>query len=872
MQTNQYTLLKMPLTELIENNFDIAPDRDYEIQNDYLVKQSPSLLFDQIERIRGAFSSHISEVILIVAQKSPKSEKHLKYILDNGFKYNSILYRRFGKSASQAKEGITAFVCESIYDELYKISQMDIEATDCVISKYESQRGLLFSSCNIIRDYTPNIVIVGEYEHTLKNRLIKYISESEKEYTDKKTGEAKKYTAYEIKEGLKDIKLSPFDGCGCHEHEFTGQISSQLGLSYEAAGFQIRMPFMKGYSAYVPFRKIFKEWGVKYITDIYGHKHNIDSIDCIWNISMFKGHSIFREKYGTDAWKMYMRTFNKYRFKLGISKYSHHIDSLNKYTRMNFQYLQCLDLWNEKYIKSYENNKADGYDILNPDNDGKIISLAKYTTGLFEKIINGSKFYTYKFMGITDTDACNPESIYLKAALINDIMLSDPAVRQFIYRKLKKLIDEAKIGKIYCQGFYHTGIGDMIGYLQYAAGKNPFGCLKANELYSGNFEAGDIISLRSPIVDPSEVNKTTIVHNSVTDKWFSHFKNQDIVMFNMHDLSAPMQGGADFDGDIFLLCSEKTVIDSKIEKNIILDINDKKAAEKKPYTIENITQYEIMTRDSRIGEITNAATSIENKYTTNEEIKKLYSDYSSLLRIYQGKEIDFLKTGFRMHMNSALRKHMKRLPYFLLYNYPDKLKTYKKLSEKNKKAKNDDEKIPLNAYRSPSPMNELCDYICTWEKKNILWNKESIRLSDIQKLIINDRLSLDDRQIIRKIRRLINEYAEELRNYTASLKDNDSREAKKLHMDMLTDKYRKKLSDEIDANEETTANYVIKVSYGSLSISKSLAWHVCGEYIIKNLTEKSGQKHSVTITEAQENVKTDYEYLGKYYYFNEGND
>ena len=43
-----------------------------------------------------------------------------------------------------------------------------------------------------------------------------------------------------------------------------------------------------------------------------------------------------------------------------------------------------------------------------------------------------------------------------------------------------------------------------------------------------------------------------------------------------------------------------------------------------------------MTRDNRIGEITNVATSIENRYTTNEDIKKLYSDYSSLLRIFQG--------------------------------------------------------------------------------------------------------------------------------------------------------------------------------------------------------------------------------------------
>ena len=38
------------------------------------------------------------------------------------------------------------------------------------------------------------------------------------------------------------------------------------------------------------------------------------------------------------------------------------------------------------------------YDILNSDNDGRIIQLAKYTTNLFERIIKGDKFYTYKLV------------------------------------------------------------------------------------------------------------------------------------------------------------------------------------------------------------------------------------------------------------------------------------------------------------------------------------------------------------------------------------------------------------------------------------------------------------------------------------------
>ena len=49
-----------------------------------------------------------------------------------------------------------------------------------------------FSSCTLIRDYMPNIVIIGEYEKTLQNQLIKYVVEREKEFVDKETGKTKK--------------------------------------------------------------------------------------------------------------------------------------------------------------------------------------------------------------------------------------------------------------------------------------------------------------------------------------------------------------------------------------------------------------------------------------------------------------------------------------------------------------------------------------------------------------------------------------------------------------------------------------------------------------------------------------------------------
>ena len=76
----------------------------------------------------------------------------------------------------------------------------------------------------------------------------------------------------------------------------------------------------------------------------------------------------------------------------------------------------------------------------------------------------------------------------------------------------------------------------MIGYLQYAVGLEPIGCLKERELYSGNFDVGDIISFRSPLVDPSEVNKVKIVIQELRKKHPYEEPAIDIIPLNHLDL------------------------------------------------------------------------------------------------------------------------------------------------------------------------------------------------------------------------------------------------------------------------------------------------------------------------------------------------
>ncbi len=850
----QYTLVKLPIQLIIDSDCQVLLSQEEEA--DYLIAQGDSLLFDQIQRLRGIPQKHIPELILVTAKKSPKIIPKLREILAHGFVYNGRRYLRFGKSASQSKDGITAFVSKDIFEPLYQISQLDLPVKECVISKYEAQRCLLFSSCTLIPDFMPRIVIIGEYQKTLQNQYIRYIVTRQKNIIDSNTGELKTITVRETAEGYRDIPLSPFDGCGCHELEFALKTSEVLGLDYTAAGTQVRLPFLKGFSVCVPFRQILSEMGIHEIQDIYGTVHKIQDIDCIWNVTMFKGHSMFQEAFGSEAWNTYLSVLEKYSFKLGISKYSHHKKDISLKARMNFQYLQCLDLWDENYINHIEHKT--NYDILSPESEGKIQKLARYTTDLFEKIIKGDEFYSMMFLGCSQSG--NSRGRYLEAVQINRRMLKDPAVRQFLYYRLKKQINDAKLGKVYADGFYHTIVGDMAGYLEFAAGKDPKGALAAGEFYAPSLPQGEALSFRSPLVDPSEVNQVQLISNPVLEQCFSHLKDQDIAMINMYDLSLPQQGGADCDGDAVFLCHDPALLGTRISKPVIIDIEDKAAARRRPYTPENLIDYEIATRDSRIGEITNCATSIENKLAKDEETARRYQDMASLLRIIQGKEIDSIKTGIRWHLNSSLRYHLKKLPWFLLHNYPKKLKTYEQIQQKNKEIKNPADRLPLPAYFSPSPMNELCSYICSWEKQKLLWDNTA---ADNRDILLNHKYSLADRKILREVRHIINDYHSALRELLSRLGEEQT-EQNFSEINLLTETYQKKLLnlDETCSKEEL-ANYVIKACYSNASMGKQLAWGGFGDYILQNLRENSPKSDSFTIQETA--PLEGMEYLGKYY-------
>lgn len=845
-----FSLTKIKIQQIISSKFNLVMNEEELIK--HKISQQDTPLFRQLALIREEDTDHIDELIFVEAKHNKKRKPYLTALLYEGFTFNGKLYKRFGKSSSQAKDGITIFIREDFYEEMMRRSQLDVQIDKCVVSKYESYRNLILSSCMMVEEDLPNIVIIDEYEKTLHDQYVRYVDENIVEYQSP-SGEIKKGTRREIKEGITDVKLSPFDGFGVHNKATSKTFKKYLPKNNKSILFQIRLPFMKGVSVEVDFTSYFKENGVTEIKDVFGKVHNVENIDCIWNVSMWKGYGYFKKAFGDEAWDKYLEKVRKYDYKIGISKYNHSIREIDIFSRMNFQYLQCLNLSNPRYIEQFK-NKDFTYDVLDPSNEGKIGQLAKYTTDLFEKIISGDKFYTLKFLGINDTDdSSNPslESKYIKAILTNDSMLKDPSIKKMIKRKLDKAIQQAKYGKIYVEGFYHTVVGDIIGYLEYAGGNfNPVGCLKEGEFYADTIGFGDCVSMRSPLVDPSEVNKVKLTRNKQTNKYLSHFKNKDIVMINMYDLSMQIQGGMDMDGDSVFLTNNPIILESKIDLPTVVDIADKQTSNPVEYNMHSINVYELNSRDSRIGEITNIATSILSQYTEDEKWLKINKDNVAMLRLYQGKEIDYLKTGFRWIISKNLRKYLKQLPFFLLYNYPKKLKVYNNIREINKDNEAEN-RIPYNAFRSPSPMNELADYINAWEKKVMGWDKTLLKNDDI---LIDPTVQLTNKNTMREIKRIYNQFDEEIREYID--------EGKKI--DSLVKVYEGKLY-ELEINRKLLSNYCIKTAYKSLSTSKTLCWLLFGEDMINNLQTNTDKREACVIRFTNKDDEAAKEFLGKYY-------
>lgn len=202
---------------------------------------------------------------------------------------------------------------------------------------------------------------------------------------------------------------------------------------------------------------------------------------------------------------------------------------------------------------------------------------------------------------------------------------------------------------------------------------------------------------------------------------------------------------------------------------------------------------------------------------------------------------------------------MKQIPYFLLFNYPKKMNSYIKAQKKNKELP-EGEKVKTNAYHSCSPLNELCEYICRWEKQKLIWDNST---ANTGVLLMDTKVLMNDRDLMMKLKRLNNEFSVEWREWLFMKDNNES-----IDLNIVLNKYKDKMF-EIMEDRHILANYFIKICYDSVNTNKTLCWYAFGDEMIKNLRMNSPKEKSISICEVSQYQEGSFEFLGKYYQISE---
>lgn len=781
--------------------------------NEHKKLQQDNLLFRQIRLVTGdndKFNKYIIFVECSKVKQSNSTEKadKLKEILKNGFIINGVKYVICESSSSMTRNAILSFIDYKIKFKIDEIIKMGNYVDDTVISKYRAYRGLMLSSCFIMENYTPKIIVTKEFDNLIKDVRIRYLADEWSQFNNER-GEVIKYKKKVIKDDVRDIKENCFDGCGIMHPVIAERISKMFGFGEKFNSCIIRAPYIKGCVHKVDYTKFFMDRGVEWIKDIWGVEHSIYEPMIIIDESMYKGYKYFKYYDDYRDWDYYWEMFEKYNHCMGIAKYNFSSDEEKYYTRGNYQILQDLKL-------DYSEFKH----------------LSDVTMDFFENVMDGKIEYMLTFLGLVG-GTNKAVSCYTRAIERDYSMLNEEGVRNNIKHLIKGYVDDAKAGKIWLKGCFKFAIPDLIAFMEHVGGLEVKGCLGVQQMWTKGkigYEVGkQYLITRNPHITSSEHDVVTMESNEVIEKYLGHLEN--VCMIDMYSPHMNRLNGCDFDGDILFVLDEPVMIDGvDMSVPVVMDVDDKITILPQDYNEENICELILHNLDNRIGEYSNYATCYHNKMKKTEKTRKIHEDYIATLSVMTGKEIDAAKCGIRFNLPRQISKYARPLPYFMQFagDY------YKILKEFNK-------------YRSN--MNSMCFDIERWEN-----TKKTRKTTDAfdYHIMIDDSVEVDNDTLEKveeiyldfnkTIRRLLLEKSkcsdweknkEWIKKYMAINKKQAM--AFDVNWNYYYDMYKDKLLS-ITRNKALLVNCLVKLTYERYPRStKKILWSVAGDWVVGNI-------------------------------------
>lgn len=806
-----YAVLNFKVDEIFLNDGYIYLS-DEEI-NEHKKLQQDNLLFRQIRLVTGdndRFNKYIIFVECNKVKQSNSTEKadKLREILKNGFIINGVKYVICESSSSMTRNAILSFIDYKIKFKIDEIIKMGNYVDDTVISKYRAYRGLMLSSCFIMENYTPKIIVTKEFDHIIKDVKIRYLADEWCEFTNER-GEVVKYKKKVIKDDVRDISENVFDGCGIMHPVVAERISRMFGFGEKFNSCIIRAPYIKGCVHKVDYTKFFMDRGIEWIKDIWGVEHSIYEPMIIIDESMYKGYKYFKYYDDYRDWDYYWEMFEKYHHCMGIAKYNFSSDEEKYYTRGNYQILQDLQL-------DYSEFKH----------------LSDVTMDFFENVMDGKIEYMLAFLGLVG-GTNKAVSCYTRAVERDYRMLEEEGVRNNIKHLIKGYVDDAKAGKIWLKGCFKFAAPDLIAFMEHVGGLEVKGCLGVQQIWTKGrvgYQIGkQYLITRNPHITSSEHDVVVATSNEEIEKYLRHLEN--VCVIDMYSPHMNRLNGCDFDGDILFVLDEPIMIQGvDMSVPVVMDVDDKITILPQDYNEENICELILHNLDNRIGEYSNYATCYHNKMKKTEKTKKIHDDYIATLSVMTGKEIDAAKCGIRFNLPRQISKYARPLPYFMQFagDY------YKILKEFNK-------------YKSN--MNSLCFDIERWE--NTKKTRKTVEGFDYH-IMIDDSVEIDG-DTLRKVEEVYLEFNKVIRRLLLERsKCNDWEKNKEwikkymainkkqalafdINWNYYYDMYKDKLLA-ISHNKALLVNCLVKLTYEKYPRStKKILWSVAGDWVVNNI-------------------------------------
>lgn len=853
-----------------------------------LLKSMPKC-FENSEKI-AEYQKQIDNILYVpdlVTVHADTTKKAYIELCKTGFIVNGIKFRRLCAGSGQLRRNNVLFVNEKFYSQLEErmLCGLDKKRIGKInLAKFSAYYSLYSSSTNFIS--TPRVCVVNDYETILKNQEVEWI------YT-KENGER------DIERRTIDVKINVWDGSGLVSVEMAKQWQNDLRLDYTPSAFIVRSAWIKGLCVVFDWKRFAKEVAKKeYIVDAWGKKKHIDDIDVILTTSQFKMWKKYKD------WEEYLEYHKKYGHVWGCSRVNKKYD--NNYTALNYQYIQS-NFFTEDNIKK----------------------LAEFSIDWVRKVCTGDKIYVLLYLlGCHETDKSIDEiekstgMNIAKALMYNDEILKDDYVRNRIYKSIEKKIRQLKIGKLLVEGSYEFAIVDPYAFCEYVFGMKVKGLLKAKQLWQKRWVdkgSKEVAVFRSPLVSSNENQVLEVYSDDKCLDWYSNINSG--VVLNIWDTTLMRASDGDTDGDLLLSTDNEYVVNS-IDRNLPPITYDKSTIKEQTLTDTNFAKMDARSFNTKIGFITNLATSffcLREQYDENSEEYKELTRRINLLRFHQGSAIDAGKGNVYISPPSYWYRKQKidykndtpeeiqrkqfynklcgdKKSYFMCYIYPallNKYKQYRKSAERMckvnfgcklselliKENKTDEEKKFIKNYykylpvlTNNSTMNRLCRLI-----EDVDFDLKFCRTKENfdYTVLMNENIKVNtEGSMYKKICEVINNHYKTYRETRSHMSDiiENLEYFGIYHFDEGDDESNKVLNlyfDELEndlykicSNKIELCNYVVDVLYRKFQNKpKSFLWCLFGDVIVDNLKNKTNIGY-IPIESKQENSV---EYLGRYY-------